>query len=152
MFFFFSRPAHSTLERCSWSLTFYLLEHYQASLGDSKDDLLSFVLTTLKSKTCPDFTVSLITEVSNSLPESVTNVFNPNTKFYSQGTERLLLVGVADDRFIDQVSKVSLDLISHNSTSLSRNGLQLLMVLSFLGESALLLLPVIFLDNCCYRF
>ncbi|EEB19481.1 huntingtons disease protein huntingtin, putative [Pediculus humanus corporis] len=100
-------------ERCHWSLIFYLLQNYQSSLGYLKDEFMTYILSTLRDKSCPDFLVTLLI----------------------RGVERLLLTTVIDDQFKDQVSKVSLEIISHRTGSIScEHGLQLMMVLSFLDK------------------
>ncbi|KAK6634904.1 hypothetical protein RUM44_000151 [Polyplax serrata] len=101
-------------ERCHWSLIFYLLQNYQSTIGDLKDELFSFILSTLRRKNCSESLMELLV----------------------RGVERLLLTTIVDDNFKDQVLKVSLDIISTNSVATSRHGLQLMVILSFLDKRA----------------
>ncbi|KAL0277158.1 UNVERIFIED_CONTAM: hypothetical protein PYX00_004532 [Menopon gallinae] len=109
-----SLPVNEEYERCCWSLTFYLLQHYQPHLREVRDEILNFILVELSKRTCSDSIMMLLV----------------------RGVERLLLTSVIDESFKDQILKIALDMTSQVSVIVSRCGLQLLMVLSFLEKRA----------------
>lgn len=65
--FYFSLPMNEECEKCCWALVFYLLQHYQSSLGESKEEMLNFILTALRNKSCSDSITSLLVRVSSQL-------------------------------------------------------------------------------------